>query len=682
MNSINSLGALATSICLLALVIAFIKYFVIASKKVDHARAGEISNYIREGSMAFLKREYQVLGLVVLVLALVLYFVSEGPLKFVSVSFVIGALFSCFAGYLGMKVATLANVRTALAARESLNRALKIAFSGGSVMGLGVVGLGLLGILLVFLGVNYMFGSDLSTLEKITLPSINGFIFGSAIVALFARVGGGIYTKAADVGADLVGKVESGIPEDDPRNPAVIADNVGDNVGDTAGMGSDIFQSYVASIASVMILGLASHSVELVLLPLVVALTGIVITILSGFFIQTKENGNPQVALNVVTLGASFAAIVCLYFVVDRFVINPYFTLGGATFKKINLYFVLVLGLLSGIAIGLITEYYTKMGGKPVKEIASSSQTGGATNILSGLSLGMRSTALPVIVVCLLVASAYFLAGIYGIALASLGMLATIGVQLAVDAYGPIADNAGGIAEMAELGEEVRERTDKLDAVGNTTAAVGKGFAIGSAALTSISLFSAFEASAGIYDISLSNPFVILGMFLGATLPFLFSSMAIAAVSKAAYKIIEEVRRQFKEIPGLMEGKANPDYKKCVDISTKASIKEMMAPGLVSLLLPVFIGFFFGKQMLGGFLIGVTLSGILLAIFMANAGGAWDNAKKYIEQGHLGGKGSPSHKAAVMGDTVGDPFKDTSGPSMNILVKLVVIVSLVMAPYL
>ena len=712
----------------IALLFTFFKSAWISKKDPGTEKMQNIASHISEGAMAFLKSEYKILSIFVVCVAILLA-VSADPndsSPFVAVSFIVGALCSALAGFIGMRVATKANVRTTNAARTSLGKALEVAFAGGSVMGLAVVGLGVLGLGTLFLIYGDLFGvGDVTNLHRV-ITIITGFSFGASSIALFARVGGGIYTKAADVGADLVGKVEAGIPEDHPLNPATIADNVGDNVGDVAGMGADLFESYVGSIVGTMVLGAAFfglpefsenfNGLGAVLLPLAVAAAGIVMSILGTLFVRVKEGGDPQKALNLGEFGSSFFMIVALYFIID-WILPANWTfedpLYGTTYTitSLGIFFATVIGLVAGVLIGLITEFFTGFGKSPVKSIARQSLTGTATNIIAGLSNGMFSTAIPVIIIAASIIAAFHFGGLYGIAIAAVGMLSNTGIQLAVDAYGPISDNSGGIAEMSNLPKEVRQRTDKLDAVGNTTAAIGKGFAIGSAALTALALFGAFMTAANIRSIDISKADVMAGLFLGGMLPFLFSALAMSAVGKAAMSMIEEVRRQFKNIPALTkaldvmkknhgkeqsewsqediktfeaaDGKA--EYGKCVEISTQAAIKKMVVPGLMAVLTPVVIGFAGGAEMLGGLLAGVTVTGVLMAVFQANAGGAWDNAKKMFESGfEVNGeqyfKGSDPHKAAVVGDTVGDPFKDTSGPSLNILIKLMAVISLVIAP--
>ncbi len=660
----------------LSMLFAFYKFKWVSKQPAGNEKMVEISTAIRQGAMAFLKREYKILLLIAIAVAVLLTLPEKGFLKLVALSYAVGAVFSGLAGFIGMNAATKANSRTTEAARHGIVPALRVAFNGGSVMGLSVVGLSIIGLSGLTIIYMKLFGTDASALNNTIIPILSGYSLGASSVALFARVGGGIFTKAADVGADLVGKVETGIPEDDPRNPATIADNVGDNVGDVAGLGSDLCESYIGSIIGAVTLGGTIGKPELVILPLIIAGLGVLVSMIATAFVRTKEGGNPQAALNFGTIGAAVIMVIVSAPIIMFFAPESY-TSGGKVYGSMGIFYSIIVGLLSGVLIGIITEYYTADGKKPVLDIARQSQTGAATNIISGIEKGMLATGLPVIMLSIGIYISYLAAGLYGIAFAALGMLATTGIQLAVDAYGPIADNAGGLAEMAQLPGEVRERTDKLDSVGNTTAAIGKGFAIGSAAFTALSLFVAFKEKAGIEVIDITKPIVVVGLLIGGMLPYVFSSFVIGAVGRAAFKMIEEVRRQFREIPGILEGNDKPDYVSCVDIATSAAIKEMVVPGVAAVIIPVLIGYTGGAEMLGGVLVGVTVSGIMLALFMANSGGAWDNAKKYIESGQYGGKGSEAHKAAVIGDTVGDPFKDTAGPAMDIVIKLMAVVSLV-----
>lgn len=686
-----------------ALLYTFIQSNWVSKQNAGNEKMKIISGHIADGAMAFLKAEYKILTYFVVIVAILLAVMGSTNANShwsIGVAFVVGAVFSALAGFIGMKIATKANVRTAEAARTSLSKALKVSFTGGSVMGMGVAGLAVLGLGALFLIIKQIFAPDAHVdsheMER-TIEILTGFSLGAESIALFARVGGGIYTKAADVGADLVGKVEAGIPEDDPRNPATIADNVGDNVGDVAGMGADLFGSYVATVLATMVLGRETVSEDSfggfapILLPMLIAGTGIIFSIIGTLFVRINDNedsstSNVQNALNLGNWGSIVITAISSYFLVN-YILPDEMVLRGHEFTKMGVFGAIMVGLVVGTLMSIITEYYTAMGKRPVSSIVRQSSTGHATNIIGGLSVGMESTLLPIIVLAGGIYGSYLCAGLYGVAIAAAGMMATTAMQLAIDAFGPIADNAGGIAEMSELPKEVREKTDILDAVGNTTAATGKGFAIASAALTALALFAAFVGIAGIDGIDIYRADVLAGLFVGGMIPFIFSSLAITAVGQAAMAMVEEVRRQFREIPGILEGKAQPEYEKCVAISTDASIKKMMLPGAIAIVSPLLIGFIFGPEVLGGFLAGATVSGVLMGMFQNNAGGAWDNAKKSFEKGvNINGqtyyKGSDPHKASVTGDTVGDPFKDTSGPSMNILIKLMSIVSLVIAPTL
>lgn len=696
----NSIIYLVPAMGIVGLLAMAVKSAWVNRQETGDKTMTELSGYIAQGAMAFLKAEWKILSYFVVIAAILLAWsgtLVENSSPVIAISFIIGAVLSALAGYIGMNIATKANVRTTQAARTSLTKALAVSFTGGSVMGLGVAGLAVLGLGSLFILFYTMFVGEAGAADKAgmikALEVLAGFSLGAESIALFARVGGGIYTKAADVGADLVGKVEAGIPEDDVRNPATIADNVGDNVGDVAGMGADLFGSYVATILATMVLGQEINSADHfggiapILLPMILAGLGLLFSIAGMLFVKVKDDsGDVQGALNMGNWSSIVLTGIASYFLVD-FLLPESMEIRGYAFTKMQVFFSIVLGLVVGALMSIITEYYTAMGKRPVMSIVKQSATGHATNIIGGLSVGMESTVLPTLVLAAGIYGSYELAGLYGVAIAAAGMMATTAMQLAIDAFGPIADNAGGIAEMSQLPEEVRGRTDKLDAVGNTTAATGKGFAIASAALTSLALFAAFVGIAGIDGINIFKANVLAGLFVGGMIPFIFSSLAIAAVGRAAMDMVNEVRRQFREIPGIMEYKAKPEYEKCVAISTQASIREMMLPGAIALIVPVIVGFAFGAEVLGGLLAGVTVSGVLMGMFQSNAGGAWDNAKKSFEKGVLINgetyyKKSEPHKASVTGDTVGDPFKDTSGPSMNILIKLMSIVSLVIAPHI
>lgn len=694
---------LAPALGVLGLLVMAYKSAWVSKQDAGDPKMQELAGYIADGAMAFLKAEWKVLSIFVVITAALLAY--SGTIHevggrqihsswLIAVAFIIGAVFSATAGFIGMKVATKANVRTTQAARTSLKQALKVSFTGGSVMGIGVASLAVLGLGGLFIVFLSLFAGLGANQVATAIEVLTGFSLGAESIALFSRVGGGIYTKAADVGADLVGKVEAGIPEDDVRNPATIADNVGDNVGDVAGMGADLFGSYVATILATMVLGQeiklndAFGGMSPILLPMVICGLGLVFSIVGTFFVRIKdEKSSVQNALNLGNWSSMILTVIAAYFVVQWLLPDGQIALRNTTFNKNGVFAAIVVGTIVGAIMSFVTEYYTAMGKKPVLSIVQQSSTGHATNIIGGLSVGMKSTVIPILTLASGIMASYYFAGLYGVAIAAAGMMATTAMQLAIDAFGPIADNAGGIAEMSQLPPEVRTRTDNLDAVGNTTAATGKGFAIASAALTALALFAAFVGIAGIDRIDIYKANVLAGLFVGGMIPFIFSALCIQAVGKAAMDMVQEVRRQFREIPGIMEYEAKPEYEKCVAISTKASLREMMMPGAIALITPVIIGFTFGPEVLGGLLAGVTVSGVLMGIFQSNAGGAWDNAKKSFEKGvEINGemyyKGSEPHKASVTGDTVGDPFKDTSGPSMNILIKLMSIVSLIIAPYI
>jgi K(+)-stimulated pyrophosphate-energized sodium pump len=697
----NSILYLIPALGVVGLIAMAIKSAWVTKQDAGDAKMQELAGYIANGAMAFLRAEWKVLGYFAVIGAILLAWsgtLVEDSHPIIAIAFLIGAVLSAFAGYIGMKIATKANVRTTQAARTSLASALKVSFTGGSVMGIGVAGLAVLGLGSLFIVFFKLFvpeGAAITGIEmKRAIEVLAGFSLGAESIALFARVGGGIYTKAADVGADLVGKVEAGIPEDDVRNPATIADNVGDNVGDVAGMGADLFGSYVATILATMVLGQEIDAsgdnfggMSPILLPMLIAGLGLIFSIVGTWFVKIKkETDSVQAALNIGNWSSIILTAIASFFAV-KYLLPETLVHRGVTFTSTDVYIAIIIGLVVGTLMSMITEYYTAMGKRPVLSIIKQSGTGHATNIIGGLAVGMESTVLPILVLAAGIIGSYEFAGLYGVAIAAAGMMATTAMQLAIDAFGPIADNAGGIAEMSQLPEEVRHRTDNLDAVGNTTAATGKGFAIASAALTSLALFAAFVGISGITAIDIYKAPVLAGLFVGGMIPFIFSSLAIAAVGRAAMDMVNEVRRQFREIPGIMEYKAKPEYEKCVAISTKASIREMIAPGAIALIVPVLVGFTFGPEVLGGLLAGVTVSGVLMGMFQSNAGGAWDNAKKSFEKGvEINGqtyyKKSEPHKASVTGDTVGDPFKDTSGPSMNILIKLTSIVALIIAPHI